>query len=302
INIIITICTIAIAEPLPKFSAILVFGDSTVDTGNNNYLNTAFKGNHQPYGQDFPNHIPTGRFSNGKLLPDFAASFLGIKDTVPPFLDPALSDDDIRNGVCFASAGSGYDNLTAAAAGIMSISKQLEMFRNYITRLKGIVGEEEGSRIIEGAFIIVSAGTNDIIDNYYDAPTRRQQFNNIGGYHDFLLNILQNSVKNTDSQSYNEKLKGLITNLQKSLPGSRIVYANIYDPLMGMINHPQNYGFTEVHRGCCGTGLVELATLCHSATPTCGRASQFLFWDAIHPTEAAYKYIFDTLIKQVLPQ
>ncbi|KAJ4830884.1 hypothetical protein Tsubulata_035792 [Turnera subulata] len=343
INIIITICTIAIAEPLPKFSAILVFGDSTVDTGNNNYLNTAFKGNHQPYGQDFPNHIPTGRFSNGKLLPDFAASFLGIKDTVPPFLDPALSDDDIRNGVCFASAGSGYDNLTAAAAGIMSISKQLEMFRNYITRLKGIVGEEEGSRIIEGAFIIVSAGTNDIIDNYYDAPTRRQQFNNIGGYHDFLLNILQNSVKelynlggrsiaiaglppigcvpfqrtvnfkqpsdpsciseeNTDSQSYNEKLKGLITNLQKSLPGSRIVYANIYDPLMGMINHPQNYGFTEIHRGCCGTGLVELATLCHSATPTCGRASQFLFWDAIHPTEAAYKYIFDTLIKQVLPQ
>ena len=43
-----------------------------------------------------------------------AAEALGLKETVPPYLDPALSNQDIVTGVSFASAGSGYDNLTAS--------------------------------------------------------------------------------------------------------------------------------------------------------------------------------------------
>jgi len=102
---------------LPKFSAMLVFGDSTVDTGNNNHVLTLFLANHNPYGQDFPGQVPTGRFSDGKLIPDMIASFLGIKESVPPFLDPNISNDELRTGVTFASAGSGFDDLTAAASG-----------------------------------------------------------------------------------------------------------------------------------------------------------------------------------------
>ena len=52
-------------------SAVFVFGDSTVDPGNNNYLPTIARGNFPPYGKDFENHVPTGRFSNGRLVPDF---------------------------------------------------------------------------------------------------------------------------------------------------------------------------------------------------------------------------------------
>lgn len=51
--------------------AIMTFGDSAVDVGNNNYLYTVFKANHLPYGKDFVNHQPTGRFCNGKLATDF---------------------------------------------------------------------------------------------------------------------------------------------------------------------------------------------------------------------------------------
>jgi len=47
-------------------NAIYVFGDSTVDVGNNNYLNNSTaKANFYYYGIDFPNSTPTGRFSNG---------------------------------------------------------------------------------------------------------------------------------------------------------------------------------------------------------------------------------------------
>ena len=40
-------------QSLPEIPAILIFGDSTVDTGNNNYINTTIKSNNYPYGKDF---------------------------------------------------------------------------------------------------------------------------------------------------------------------------------------------------------------------------------------------------------
>ncbi|KAJ6322535.1 hypothetical protein OIU77_012388 [Salix suchowensis] len=88
-----------------RFPAILVFGDSTVDSGNNNEIDTLFKANFRPYGIDYHGHTPTGRFSDGRLIPDFLASILKIKHSVPPFLKPNLSDHEIVTGVSFASSG-----------------------------------------------------------------------------------------------------------------------------------------------------------------------------------------------------
>lgn len=181
-------------ENITMFPAILIFGDSTVDTGNNNYIATAIKANHYPYGKDFPTHAPTGRFSNGKLSVDFLASMIGVKQSVPPFLHPLLSANELLTGVGFASAGTGYDTLTAAIIGVLPMSKQLDYFKSYSERLKKIVGEKEAKRIISHALVIVSAGTNDFIFNFYDVPTRRAEFN-IYGYQDFILETLHDFVK-----------------------------------------------------------------------------------------------------------
>lgn len=54
-----------------KTPALFVFGDSTVDPGNNNFITTPMKSNFPPYGRDFINHVPTGRFTNGRLVSDF---------------------------------------------------------------------------------------------------------------------------------------------------------------------------------------------------------------------------------------
>lgn len=54
--------------------AFFVFGDSTVDPGNNNYIRTLMKGNFPPYGNDFVNQTPTGRFTNGRLVTDYAGN------------------------------------------------------------------------------------------------------------------------------------------------------------------------------------------------------------------------------------
>lgn len=96
-----------------KVPAIIVFGDSTVDSGNNNAISTVLKSNFEPYGRDFIGSQPTGRFSNGRIPTDFISEAFGVKQIVPAYLDPAYNIRDFATGVCFASAGTGYDNATS---------------------------------------------------------------------------------------------------------------------------------------------------------------------------------------------
>ena len=55
--------------------AVFFFGDSIIDTGNNNNLTTEMKCNFSPYGMDFPLGVATGRFSNGKVVSDYICSY-----------------------------------------------------------------------------------------------------------------------------------------------------------------------------------------------------------------------------------
>lgn len=96
-----------------KVPAVIVFGDSTVDAGNNNQISTVLKSDFQPYGHDFFGGQPTGRFSNGRVPTDFISEAFMIKPTIPAYLDPTYTIKDFATGVCFASAGTGYDNATS---------------------------------------------------------------------------------------------------------------------------------------------------------------------------------------------
>lgn len=58
----------------PLVPALIIFGDSVVDVGNNNNLETIVKANFPPYGRDFLKHKPTGRFCNGKLASDYTGN------------------------------------------------------------------------------------------------------------------------------------------------------------------------------------------------------------------------------------
>ena len=96
-----------------KVPAIIVFGDSSVDAGNNNYIPTVARSNFQPYGRDFLGGKPTGRFSNGRIATDFISEAFGIKQYIPAYLDPKYKISDFATGVSFASAATGYDNVTS---------------------------------------------------------------------------------------------------------------------------------------------------------------------------------------------
>ncbi|GAB2211107.1 hypothetical protein Droror1_Dr00016398 [Drosera rotundifolia] len=180
----------------PMVPAILVFGDSTMDPGNNDYIATTFRSNFAPYGRDFANHEATGRFTNGRLVTDFVASYLGIKKYVPAYLDLSLSDQELLTGVSFASGGNGYDPLTPQLSGVISMQRQLEYFKEYKSRIEKLVGGEKADYIVKSAGYVISAGTNDFVVNYYSTtlPVRRNTYS-VGEYQKFLLQNVQEFIQ-----------------------------------------------------------------------------------------------------------
>lgn len=135
-----------------------------------------------------------------------------------------------------------------------------------------------------------------------------------------LRNCADNS--NQASQVYNTKLQALLDSLSQKLPLSKIVYVDVYNPLLHIVQNPQEYGtkfihhsffcrdkylfsiffpssgagFDVVDKGCCGTGDIEVSVLCNKLSKTCPDRSRYLFWDSYHPTEKGYQILVDPFI------
>ncbi|GER26624.1 GDSL esterase/lipase [Striga asiatica] len=315
--------------------AFIVFGDSNVDTGNNNYILTIARANFQPYGQDFMGGQPTGRFSNGKVPSDLFAEKLGIKPVLPAYLEPNLQDEDILTGVSFASGATGYDPITSELTSTFSLGDQIEMFKDYTTRLKKIVGEEKSSQIVRESLIALITGSNDLTFTYFLTLERRTHYD-IPSYIDLLLNFAFTFIKdlydlgarrigifglppigwmpsqrtlwgglkrkpvnkyNQIAELFNKKLSDEIDSLNKQYSEAKIVYVDVYNPALDIIQNPKKYGFEIADKGCCGTGLFEVSFLC---TFACGNVSEYVFWDSFHPTEKVYRILVQHVLDQYL--
>ncbi|EEF31242.1 zinc finger protein, putative [Ricinus communis] len=177
-----------------KVPAVFVFGDSIVDTGNNNYIKTSAKCNFPPYGRDFIGGKPTGRFSNGRVPSDLIAEALGVKKILPAYLDPNLQLQDLLTGVCFASGGNGYDPITSTLAPAFSLSDQLNQFKEYTQKIKSAVGEERSAAILSKSVFVICTGANDIVNNYFTLPFRRLHYD-VNSYADFLVNSASSFIQ-----------------------------------------------------------------------------------------------------------
>ncbi|XP_026382415.1 GDSL esterase/lipase At4g16230-like [Papaver somniferum] len=153
-----------------KPRAIFVFGDSLVDPGNNNYISgTLAKNNFYPFGIDFPiGKTFTGCFTNGRTIIDIIGEELGVKDYIPPYMDPTTVGDVVLRGVNYASGGAGILNDTGAIFGNrFNMDAQLDNFantRNYIISNISGVGSK---KLLEKALFLVVMGSNEFIDNYF---------------------------------------------------------------------------------------------------------------------------------------
>ncbi|KAA0052645.1 GDSL esterase/lipase [Cucumis melo var. makuwa] len=315
-------------------TSLLVFGDSSVDPGNNNFLPTTMKSNFPPYGKDFFNARPTGRFCDGRLATDFIAEALGFGETVPAFLDRTLKPIELLHGVSFASASSGYDDLTANYSNVLSLPKQLEYLMHYKLHLKRQVGGEKAEKIIRNAIVVISMGTNDFLENYFLEPLRPKQFT-LDQYQNFLVSSMYRNVQvmhrlgvrrlvvvgvpplgcmpvvrtitnqnttcskvfNQAAYAFNAKMKLKLAGIKASL-GMLTSFVDAYAIVQAAVQNPTAYGLRETARGCCGTGLVEYGETC-KGSPTCTDPQNYVFWDAVHPSQKMYKILAAQAIQSV---
>ncbi|XP_021833180.1 GDSL esterase/lipase 1-like [Prunus avium] len=141
-----------------KHEAMFIFGDSVFDVGNNNYMNstTSFQAIFFPYGETFFSY-PTGRFSDGRLIPDFIAEYAKLPYS-PPFLQPGLNN--YTYGVNFASAGAG--SLAETHQGyVIDLKTQLCQFKKVVKQLRHKLGHAEAKTFLSKAVYLISIGNND---------------------------------------------------------------------------------------------------------------------------------------------
>ncbi|CAK9174141.1 unnamed protein product, partial [Ilex paraguariensis] len=270
-----------VSNTAAKVPAIIVFGDSSVDAGNNNQLSTVLKSNFKPYGRDFYGGRATGRFCNGRIPPDFISEAFGLKPYVPAYLDPMYTISDFAVGVCFASAGTGYDNATSDVLSVIPLWREVEYYKDYQKKLRAYLGVQKANRIISEALYLISIGTNDFLENYYTLPNRRSQYN-VDQYQTFLAGLAENFIKelyslgarkislaglvpmgclplertsnliggngggcqesyNIVAKSFNGKLSGLVNKLNGELLGVKVVLSNPYDTFQQIVQKPSAF-------------------------------------------------------------
>ncbi|XWS58452.1 hypothetical protein CRYUN_Cryun08bG0034800 [Craigia yunnanensis] len=263
--------------------AFFVFGDSLVDNGNNNYLATTARADSPPYGIDTPSRRPTGRFSNGKNIPDFISDALG-SEPILPYLSPELKGDRLLVGANFASAGIGILNDTGIQfVNIIRMYKQLKYFEQYQTRLADLVEYDEAQRIVNDALVLITVGGNDFVNNYYLVPfsPRSRQFR-LPDYVRYLI-------------SEYRKLLMRLYDL-----GARKVLVTGTGPLgcvPAELAMRSPSGFITSQIACCGQGPYNGLGLCTVISNLCPNRDLYAFWDAFHPTERANGIIVDMILR-----
>ncbi|XWS39711.1 hypothetical protein CRYUN_Cryun18bG0078400 [Craigia yunnanensis] len=311
--------------------ALFIFGDSLFDAGNNNYINTTvnYQANFWPYGETFFKY-PTGRFSDGRLIPDFIAEYAGLP-LIPPYLQPG--NYKFVDGVNFASAGAGA--LVETYQGfVIDLNTQVSYFKNIEKLLRQKLGDAEAKSLLGRALYIISIGSNDYLAPIVQNSSMLQSYSK-DEYVAMVIGNLTVSIKEihkkggrkfgflslgplgcipgmklivagstsscldkatTLAHLHNKALSIALQKLENQLEGFKFANHDFYTSLSERMNNPSKYGFKMGNMGCCGSGPYRGQSSCGGKRQIkeyqlCEKASEYLFFDSGHPTQKANRQI-----------
>jgi hypothetical protein len=315
--------------------ALFIFGDSTVDSGNNNYIDTIPReqANFEPYGLNDFFQFPTGRFSDGRIIVDFIAEYAKLP-LIPPFLQPSI---EYVNGVNFASGGGGVLSETNQGL-VIDLKTQLKHFKEVGKSFRKKLGDEEANKLISDAVYFISVGTNDYLVNL-GTPEKQvlnqpqefvkmvignlsaaiQELYTLGGRKFGFLNLgplgcipgirAKNPKNNSGgcfedvnylSLRHNHALDSLLNDLNCELPGFKYSNVGFYNWLLDRVENPSIYGFKEGVDACCGIGEYRGIFSCGGKREVkeyklCENRDEFVWWDSYHPSEKLHQQLAFTV-------
>ncbi|XP_022762418.1 GDSL esterase/lipase 1-like [Durio zibethinus] len=314
--------------------ALFIFGDSLFDPGNNNYINTTanYQANFWPYGETFFNH-PTGRFSDGRIIPDFIAEYAGLP-LIPAYMQP--DNKNFIDGVNFASGGAGA--LIETHQGyVIGLKTQVSYFKKVKKSLQQELGDAKAHKLLSRAVYLISIGTNDYLFPFSRNSSVRQSYleeefvamvignmtisikeiykkggRKFGFVNLMPLGCLPSMRANLGrrgscvdeltklAQLHNKALVVALQNLKNQLGGFKYSCHNFYESVSKRLSKPSKYGFEEGKTACCGSGPYRGILSCGGKRgikeyQLCENVSEHLFFDSVHPTEKASQQIAELM-------
>ncbi|KNA22657.1 hypothetical protein SOVF_031350 [Spinacia oleracea] len=133
-----------------------VFGDSLFDAGMTLYTGVDGDGaEFWPYGQTYFNK-PSGRYCDGRVIPDFLAQFAGWPH-LRTYLQPGPKN--YSQGINFAAASACV--LVETRPGKINLALQMYYFVQMVRKLKQQVGKLEANKLLSKAVYLIDIGGND---------------------------------------------------------------------------------------------------------------------------------------------
>lgn len=298
--------------------ALFIFGDSLFDSGNNNYINTTFdfQANFLPYGETFFKYS-TGRFCDGRLIPDFIAQFAGLP-IIPTYLQPG--NHKFTDGVNFASGGAGA--LVEIHRGlVVNLETQIKYFKKVEKSLRQELGDAGAKKLLSRAVYLISIGGNDYLNRNSTATNEEfasmvlgnlivaiKEIYKKGGRKFGFPNMMPlgclpyvkaqaggscNDEVTVIAKLHNEELPKTLNKIENQLEGFKYAYFNFFKSANERLNNPSKYGFMDATTACCGSGLFGGVYSCGGKRGItefhlCENPAEYFFFDSYHPSEKAY--------------
>ncbi|KAJ1419530.1 SGNH hydrolase superfamily [Sesbania bispinosa] len=307
---------------------LFVFGDSYADTGNTR--KNSLGSWKQPYGITFPGK-PAGRFSDGRVLTDFIAKYLGVRSPLP-YKFRKVMPQYLKYGMNFAYGGTGvfdtsvsYPNMTIQIDFFNQLIQENVFTPSDLTNSVALVsvagndynfylstnGSEQGfpsfiaslvNQITTNLIRLQKLGVKKIVVDGLEslgclpiatAPTSFQRCNSTSND----LVILHNKLLNQSVTKLNQQSKDHTT----------FVILDLYDSFMSVLNDPSTNNIKDQLKPCC-VG-VSSEYFCGSVDENnvkkytvCKNPKSAFFWDLFHPTQAGWNAVYNKLQKGALHQ
>ncbi|KAJ8775331.1 hypothetical protein K2173_020335 [Erythroxylum novogranatense] len=311
----------------PCAPALYVFGDSMFDNGNNNFLPTLAKVNFLPYGVNFAEG-PTGRFSNGRIIPDYIAEYTGLPYP-PPYL--SIKESTPVTGLNYASGSCGILPKAEIEWGkCLTLDDQIELFQRTVESElpKSFENTNQLMDYLSNSVFVFSIGSNDYLNIYLEPnlfheykiytpqefadlllsrlSQRFERLYNLGVGKLVMLEIgpvgcIPSITRNRANQNgkcdeesnqivsyFNRKLPQMLRNLTSTLQASTLVQGRFGWLAYDAIMKPSNYGLEDTSNPCC---ITLFNGICIPWLKACINPDDHLFFDGYHITEALVSVI-----------
>ncbi|KAK4776504.1 hypothetical protein SAY86_005192 [Trapa natans] len=310
------------SSPITK---LFVFGDSYVDTGNADGNSWG-----EPYGITYPGK-PAGRMSDGRVLTDFLASYLGLKSPPAPYRRWTTSTAE--TGVNFATGGTGVFNTLNPGP---NMSTQIDQFQNLLGQAYSFadlnssaalvtISGNDYTTYIKNKGIGAIVGLKDFITTVviqltadvkriHDLGVSRVLVSNVAplgclpimaSFTGHCLGII-NDMADFHNQQLQQAVQGLSSNLSALSPTTGFTLLDLHSSFLFALDSKGL--FENLLKPCCATtsldhncGYVDSKTG-EKKYSICMNPQTSLFWDWLHPTQAGWDAVFSNLANTINQQ